>query len=109
MKFSAVLTAAMASLAVADDPLCDKYTKALLKDNTAANQKTLLTLLVNTVVIGNYTMPNVGVSVPGILAPGEVNGKKVNLLPYFDGTLASTNRGDKAVCKNFLDDGGAEP
>lgn len=55
MKFSAVLTAAMASLAVADDPLCDKYTKALLKDNTAANQKTLLTLLVNTVVIGNCT------------------------------------------------------
>lgn len=35
--------------------ICDYYTTALLKDNTAANQYTLLTLLVNTAVIGNYT------------------------------------------------------
>jgi hypothetical protein len=33
--------------------VCDYYTTALLKENTAANQLTLLTLLVNTVVIGN--------------------------------------------------------
>ena len=32
---------------------CDYYTTALLKENTAANQKTLLTLVVNTAVIGN--------------------------------------------------------
>lgn len=35
--------------------ICDYYTTALLKKNTAANQYTLLTLLVNTAVIGNYT------------------------------------------------------
>lgn len=36
-----------------DEPICDYYTKALLEENTAENQATLLTLLVNTVVIGN--------------------------------------------------------
>lgn len=35
--------------------ICDYYTTALLKNNTAANQKTLLTLVVNTAVIGNCT------------------------------------------------------
>lgn len=33
--------------------ICDYYTTALLKENTADNQATLLTLVVNTVVIGN--------------------------------------------------------
>lgn len=91
-------------------PICDYYTTALLTNNTAANQYTLLTLLVNTAVIGNYTKPNVGVKVPGILAPGQYNGTDVNLLPYFDGMLASSNRGgSEGVAVNFLDDGGATP
>lgn len=56
------------------------------------------------------TMPNVGVSVAGILAPGEVDGTQVNLMPYFTGELASTNRGgDKGESVNFLDSGAAEP
>ncbi|KAI1344133.1 hypothetical protein F5Y15DRAFT_103944 [Xylariaceae sp. FL0016] len=115
MRFSNTLVmAAAASTASAqrpsDTPICDYYTTALLEDNTADNQATLLTLLVNTVVIGNYTMPNVGVMVPGILAKGQYNGTDVNLLPYFDGELASSNRGgDEGVAINFLDDGGAEP
>ncbi|KAK2608829.1 hypothetical protein QQS21_002686 [Conoideocrella luteorostrata] len=115
MRFSNIVLAAAAGTAVnaqrpKDEPICDYYTKALLKNNTAMNQATLLTLLVNTVVIGNYTMPNVGVKVPGILAPGEVGGKMVNLAPYFSGGLASTNTGGKTGSSvNFLDGGGAEP
>ena len=36
--------------------------------------------------------------------------KDVNLMPYFTGALASTNRGgDQGVSVNFLDGGGAEP
>ena len=46
---------------------------------------------------------------PGILAPGEVNGVKVDLAPYFNGGLASTNKGGKAEAVNFLDGSGAEP
>ena len=114
MQFKALLAIfAAIGAAVAqrpqDTPICDYYTTALLKDNNATNQYTLLTLLVNTAVIGNYTKPNVGIKVDGILAPGEFNGTKVNLMPYFNGGLASTNRGNKAVAVNFLDDGGAAP
>jgi hypothetical protein len=53
---------------------------------------------------------NTGVVVPGILAPGMVNGTAVNLLPYFNGQLASSNRGGaQGVSVNFLDGGGAAP
>lgn len=90
--------------------ICDYYTKALLKENNSTNQYTLLTLVVNTAVIGNYTKPNVGIMVPGILTPGKYNNTKVNLLPYFNGGLKSSNRGgDVGVAINFLDDGGAVP
>ncbi|KAJ5261080.1 hypothetical protein N7478_011675 [Penicillium angulare] len=112
---SAIITLATIGAAVAQRPsnesICDYYTTALLKQNNATNQYTLLTLLVNTVVIGNYTQPNVGVSVPGILSPkGMYNGTKVNLMPYFDGGLASSNNGSKmGVAKNFLDGGAAAP
>ena len=54
-------------------------------------------------------MPNVGIKVPGILAAGKYEGTDVNLLPYFNGELASSNRGNKAVAINFLDGGAAEP
>lgn len=112
---SLVIALATVGAAVAQRPtnesICDYYTTALLKTNNATNQYTLLTLLVNTVVIGNYTQPNVGISVPGILNPdGMYNGTKVNLMPYFDGGLASSNNGgNMGVAKNFLDGGGAAP
>ncbi|KAI9811864.1 MAG: hypothetical protein M1827_005215 [Pycnora praestabilis] len=113
-KTLAILAAAVGT-ALAQRPanisICDYYTTALLKNNTAANQYTLLTLVVNTAVIGNYTKPNVGISVPGILATNATyNGTAVNLLPYFDGGLASSNRGGaNGVAINFLDDGAAVP
>lgn len=51
-----------------------------------------------------------GIKVDGILAPGTYNGTAVNLLPYFDGGFASSNRGGASgVAVNFLDDGGAAP
>ncbi|CEJ56762.1 hypothetical protein PMG11_02960 [Penicillium brasilianum] len=116
MRFNtALLAVAAASTAAAQRPantsICDYYTTALLKENNATNQYTLLTLLVNTAVIGNYTQPNVGVMVPGILNPnGTYNNTKVNLVPYFDGGLASSNEGgNSGVAKNFLDGGGAAP
>ena len=93
--------------------ICDYYTTAALKNNTAANQGTLLTLLVNTAVIGNYSKDALpGMAVQGILNPNGTlsTGAKVNLLPYFDGGLASSNRGGSVgVAVNFLDDGGAVP
>lgn len=114
MQFKALALLAAVGAAVAQRPsntsICDYYTTALLKENNATNQYTLLTLVVNTAVIGNYTKPNVGIKVPGILATGTFNGTTVNLLPYFNGGLASTNNGgDAGVAVSFLDDGGAVP
>jgi len=114
MFFGILALAAAVGSAVAQRPantsICDYYTTALLKNNTAANQMTLLTLVVNTAVIGNYTVPNVGIKVPGILAPGSVNGTMVELAPYFNGGLASTNMGGMmGISVNFLDGGGAAP
>ncbi|KAF2725135.1 hypothetical protein K431DRAFT_204699, partial [Polychaeton citri CBS 116435] len=104
------LAAVSAAQRPSDVSICDYYTTALLKENNAANQQTLLTLVVNTAVIGNYTQPNVGVKVPGILAPGTMNGEEVNLLPYFNGGLESTNnRMGAGISVNFLDGGGAAP
>ena len=80
-------------------------------NNTAENQMTLLTLVVNTAVIGNYTQPNVGIKVPGILASSQMQeGVEIDLLKYFNGSLMSTNRGGiPSTSVNFLDDGGATP
>jgi hypothetical protein len=50
----------------ADTSICDYYTTALLKDDNATNQVTLLVLAVNTAVIGNYLEVNVGVKASGI-------------------------------------------
>jgi hypothetical protein len=82
-----------------------------LTDNTAENQQTVLTLVVNTAIIGNYTSnPGSLVAVPGILAPGTGDYDGVNLVPYFDGELNSANRGgDVGVSVNNLDGGGAAP
>ena len=90
--------------------ICDYYSNALLNASNATTQYTLLTLLVNTAVIGNYTTPN-KLAVPGILAKdAKYNGTTVNLLPYFSGDLLSSNRGGtKGVGINFLDGGGATP
>lgn len=89
--------------------ICDYYASAALGASNASTQYTLLTLIVNTAVIGNYSNSSTAL-VPGILAKNATYNKTaVNLLPYFDGSLVSTNGGGKAgEAINFLDDGGAE-
>lgn len=111
MLFKFLVSAAIAAtaLSAATPSLCDKYTQALFMSDTAANQYSLLVALVNTVVIGNYTQPNVGISVPGILASGYYMGEKVDLLPYFNGCLKSSNQDGRPAAINFLDGGGAAP
>ncbi|KAL2784044.1 hypothetical protein BJX66DRAFT_344398 [Aspergillus keveii] len=90
--------------------ICDFYTSQILGTNTATSQQLLITLLVNTFVIGNYTTPNTGHAVAGIAAPAVYNGTEMALLPYFTGELNSTNTGGEVgTTKLFLDNGGAEP
>ena len=90
--------------------ICDFHTSALFGNTTAQSEYNTLVAIVNTAVIGNYTQPNVGVAVTGILNPGTFNGKTIDLLPYFSGSLGSSNRGGSVgVSVNFLDGGGAAP
>ena len=90
--------------------ICDYYAGALFFNNNATTQHTLLTLLVNTAVIGNYSQVSKS-AVPGILAKdAKYNGTDIDLTKYFDGSLTSTNRGGKeGKAVNFLDGGGATP
>ncbi|KAH7412881.1 hypothetical protein BKA64DRAFT_731128 [Cadophora sp. MPI-SDFR-AT-0126] len=107
-----LVTIALTKITFAQRPanvsICNYYSQTILGENTAASQKLLMTLIINTVVLGNYTTPNVGIPVHGIASPGVQDGQDVNLLPYFTGALLSTNGGgDVGVSKLFLDDGGA--
>lgn len=72
-------------------------------------QSTLLTALVNTALIGNYSPLGGKANVTGILNNGTYNGTEVSLLKYFNGQLRSTNRDGNATSVNFLDGGGADP
>lgn len=95
---------------LANISICDFYTQSILGENTALNQLLLVTLWVNTFVLGNYTTPNVGIPVHGFASPDAYNGTEVALLPYFTGAYNSTNLGgDSGSTKLFLDDGGATP
>ncbi|PWN35970.1 uncharacterized protein FA14DRAFT_184804 [Meira miltonrushii] len=107
--FSAAFAAVSAQSS--NQSICDKYTTALLKDNNATNQKTVLTLVVNTALIGTYSNATGAPknNVTGILNNGTYGGQPVSLLKFFDGSLKSTNRNGNPTAVNFLDGGGAEP
>lgn len=91
--------------------ICDKYTISLFGENTLANQALLMTIFVNTGMVGNYTTPNIGISVPGVIWPSVWQGQPINQMPYFNGELASSNLEvdlGHGVAVNWLDGGGPE-
>jgi hypothetical protein len=92
--------------------LCDKYIDSILGSNTPANQRLLMTLFVNTALVGNYTTPNTGVRVNGIIWPGHWKGEPVDLMSWFNGELASSNPYPEdpghGISVNWLDGGGPD-
>lgn len=117
MKFSLVAILAcllaFASTSAAQRPdnitICDYYSKAIFNDTSPDHEYMLLKILVNTVVIGNYSATPTGMAVPGILANATVNGEQVSLLEYFNGSKNTTNIGGAPGFMNFLDGGGPVP
>jgi hypothetical protein len=95
----------------ASTPICDYYANKLFGANNGTTQQLVQTLILNTAFIGNYTTPNVGITVPGIAPETVFNGTSVNLITYFDAALYSSNDRvhDFGVAKVFLDDGGPVP
>ena len=104
----------MATAALAQRPsnmtLCDYYAMKYWNatENLSINQYNLLNVLVNRFAFGRYILPD-GEQITGFLNPGQFRGAYVNLLPYFNGGLASTNQnGPTGVAVNILtllDDG----
>jgi hypothetical protein len=92
------------------EPMCDKYTTQILGSNEPRKQRLLMSLFVNTALVGNYTTPNVGVAVNGIMWPGQWGGESVDLRPWFNGELTSSNPCPddcgQGVSVNWLDGGG---
>lgn len=92
----------------------DKYSVTFFGDNNSTQQEYVSSLLIITTLVCIFTglgtsrtdLPGSSIAFSGALETGQQDGETVNLLPYFDGSLATTNRGNKAVAVNFLDSGG---
>ncbi|KAJ4399623.1 hypothetical protein N0V91_009275 [Didymella pomorum] len=95
-----------------DVSICDTYSTSVLGSASPKNQHLLMTLFVNTALVGNYTTPNTGVAVNGIMWPGEWKDEAVDLMPWFNGALASSNPCPEdcgqGVSVNWLDSGGPD-
>lgn len=52
---------------------------------------------------------NISSDITGILNPGTFQDLSVDLAPWFNGIIDSTNLNDQAVGINWLDDGGLDP
>jgi hypothetical protein len=106
----AAVSGALASGRPANWSLCDYYAMKYWNatENLAINQYNLLNVLVNRFAFGRVLTQD-GDQITGFLNPGQFRGNYVNLLPYFNGGLASTNQnGPSGVAVNILtllDDG----
>lgn len=73
--------------------ICDYYAPLYFGgENTAVNQHSFMNVLVNRFAFGGITLES-GENITGFLSPGTYQGKPVNLLPHFNGGLASANQG----------------
>lgn len=111
------LYAVLFGVAMAQRPssssICDYYTQVKYGSASEANQLKMMQGIVSLAFGGPTAALIKSGSVPdgltGILNPGVHDGVNVNLLPFFNGSTASTNLNNQAVGINWLDDGGTLP
>ncbi|OBT81284.1 hypothetical protein VE02_10154 [Pseudogymnoascus sp. 03VT05] len=91
--------------------ICDYYTQVKYGTASEGNQLKLMQSIVALAFAGpkSISSKNVPKELTGILNPGVQGGQRVDLLPFFNGTLASTNLNNQPVGVNWLDDGGLAP
>jgi hypothetical protein len=91
--------------------ICDYYTQVEYGTASEGNQLKLIQSIVALAFAGPKSIPskNVSKELTGILNPGVQGGQRVDLLRFFNGTLASTNLNNQPVGVNWLDDGGLAP
>lgn len=91
--------------------ICDYYTEQKYGEPSQIHQFHMIQGIVSLAFAGSSSLPaeNVSEKITGILNPGEEDGTPVNLLPWFNGSKASSNMNNQAVGINWLDDGGVQP
>ena len=94
-----------------DTSICDYYAKKTVGGNTAADQMTLMQLVLHSALLGPFSKYNTVKSpdFTGALQPATFLGEYADLRPYFNGGFASTNTGkSRGEAVNFFDDGGVD-
>jgi len=95
LKSTLALAAAAGAMAQrpSDVSICDYYAPKYFDGaNSPINQYSFMNVLVNRFAFGGYKFTD-GTPITGFLTPGNYMGKPVNLLPHFNGGLASANQG----------------
>ncbi|KAI9819270.1 MAG: hypothetical protein M1827_007426 [Pycnora praestabilis] len=89
--------------------ICDFYAESLYGTNSSDTQFQLVQRIVALAFGGAFNLSNVSSDITGILNPGNFQGLNVDLQPWFNGSLESTNLNDQAVGVDWLDNGGLNP
>ena len=89
--------------------ICDYYAEKLYGLNNSDTQFELVQGIVALAFGGSFNLTNISSDITGILNPGTLNGLSVNLQPWFDGSLESTNLNNQPVGINWLNGGGLDP
>lgn len=89
-----------------NESICDYYAKTLYGSNTNETQFRLIQSIVTVAYAGPLGIITNGSSnLTGIWNPGSYQGTAVNLMPFFDGSLDSTNLNGAPVGVNWTDSG----
>ena len=89
--------------------ICDFYALQRYGENTTASQGKLMQSVVSLAFAGRGKLPGVNREITGILNRGTFDNEPVFLLPWFNGSIDSTNLNNQAVGIDWLDAGGTEP
>ena len=90
--------------------MCNYYARQLLGANNSDTQFQFVQSVVTLAFAGGeFPGSNVSSDLTGILNPGTFNNESIDLQPWFNGSIASTNLNDQPVGINWLDDGEIQP
>ena len=87
---------------------CDNYAQELFGANNSNIQFQFVQHIVALAFGGSFNLSGT-LSITGILNPGSFNGLNVDLRPWFNSSIDSTNLNNQPVGINWLDDGGLDP
>lgn len=89
--------------------ICDWYTIQRYGANTTETQSKMMQSVVALAFAGRGDIQNINPEITGILNPGIFENTPVLLLPWFNGSIDSTNLNNQPVGIDWLDGGGKDP